>query len=1156
MKKTFFVMLAIAMAGAATAQRTLTTIIPAIPARSTLNTTWYQPFMNTADGATISTIVTGQDLWLRNDSHTTNILHTSGDTTFSRGGADPNMMLFLNANMTGRIFTIGTGADDFYNNGFVFGNNQTTLVGLDDPTLSSVTGFSGDRGPRAQKQPDNAVTFLIRQAPNDQDPPKNVGSYTFVEGNYFGGSGRSGGVIDYANTVKITGSSFVAGDFNSAALDEGNIVSGRAPTALWVGHLTGSLTINNITGYANDRFEAGSFTSTGIATGGGTFDLGNSLNGGSGLYAGNIAGGTTISGGTFIGSQEATGNLRTLSYTAFDTISGTLTTYGGPGAYLTAAGAVTINGGEYIGGDGGVVTVGGPDAYAASISGAGLFVNASGITKILGGYYEAGRSGSATVIPGGYYIIDPEGNVSIASPTDANGQAYAYGSSGIFLNNNGSTTVSNVTAIGAPGSSARASAQSQAYGGSGITSIGTPLFIDSGTFTGANGGNASGDGNTVAIGGAGAYVSGGDLVIRGGTFRGGAGGRYNGNLDTGNLGLILLNASLTMNETTTNTLVDGNIYFSNTGAENLTIQAGTINGDIYKYGLGTTTVSASTNASYNGSFVQFGGTVNVALANQSESKFFSKVAIMDGSMNFNNQKVVTQEGALFELASKTSLLNFSQGAELSKGTRINAGFGKVTSGNNLTLGENSSVTFNFDSLNNVAGSLSITGSLIATNLNSKIMAFGTSSTPTGSLQVVTATGGVVLGTNSPTDVVDVDFGWLTQLGSTTTNGGIKVAYEYSSLTNTSLKDLDAGLLTMIDDVIVTLNTNEFYALNAGGAANGTSMFRYSLSQMPDVSESSFQVSQKVNEQIAARGTEFRSMNGFASTQPRLGQKTPAGAAGPEEDKDMQGWVRAYGAFGNREEDGNFTAYDSDTWGSVIGVDKSFGNILVGLAGGYARTDIDGGGTYEASVDTFHGSVYSTIGGESLFLDLAATYARANTEEHNAADPKGSEFDSDVYSGYIGLGKSFDLGGKLSLTPEASMLVTYYDQQSYDRSGVGGIGGTVESYDAWSYMGTLGASVSTLHQIDWMNRGLALIPEVRAHWLHDFNADPDDFTFNIAGTPYVFGVRPREEDLLRIGFGFDIWSWKFQSTKFEIDYDALLADKYYEHILSGKISVRF
>lgn len=309
---------------------------------------------------------------------------------------------------------------------------------------------------------------------------------------------------------------------------------------------------------------------------------------------------------------------------------------------------------------------------------------------------------------------------------------------------------------------------------------------------------------------------------------------------------------------------------------------------------------------------------------------------------------------------------------------------------------------------------------------------------------------------------------------------------------------------------------------------------YAVTQMPDTSESSINLSRQINRQIAARGSEYRSMNEFTADQNK---------------KNIQGWIRVYGGSADRDASGDFTAYDSGNWGTLIGMDKSFGNLLVGLVGGYARADLDSE-SYDADIDTYYGSLYSTFGGEHLFIDLALTYGVADTKESNSAMADAT-FKSDLVSLYAGTGWGFEIADKLLLTPDASLLMTHYAQDAYARTA-----GTVQDYDTTSLQGALGANLSTIHQIDWLSQGLALIPELRLHYIHEFEADPDTFNFTIGGTTDSFAVRPRVENTAHIGLGFDVWSWKHQNTKLEVDYDGLFASSYSEQILSGKITHRF
>ena len=147
-------------------------------------------------------------------------------------------------------------------------------------------------------------------------------------------------------------------------------------------------------------------------------------------------------------------------------------------------------------------------------------------------------------------------------------------------------------------------------------------------------------------------------------------------------------------------------------------------------------------------------------------------------------------------------------------------------------------------------------------------------------------------------------------------------YEYTSLTNSSLVDLDQGMLVLVDGMLSDTNQiseDMFYAINSMGESDGTELFRYSLSQLPDVAASSLTVSREVNRQIAGRSTEYRSMNGFASSKPGF-NGSPRGAAGPAgKSNDMQGWFRAYGTLGQADSTGNFTDYDSSTVGTLVGV---------------------------------------------------------------------------------------------------------------------------------------------------------------------------------------------------------------------------------------------
>ncbi|MCF7817843.1 MAG: autotransporter domain-containing protein, partial [Kiritimatiellales bacterium] len=746
-----------------------------------------------------------------------------------------------------------------------------------------------------------------------------------------------------------------------------------------------------------------------------------------------------------------------------------------------------------------------------------------------------------------------------------NAHAYANGGQGIEIEA-GTATITGANATGNRAGSAFAFATNGtsyawANGGNGIYAHSgvTKLTINSGTYTGAQGGTAQGDASSNADGGSGVRIENSELAINGGTFSGAAAGTAYGKnaLARDGRGVFAVDSAVTINEVGTGvkTIVNG-IYFTNSTLKALTLTKGTVNGDIdfaVKNGQ-TATFNISTNATITGTVRQQGGIVDVKLTQANASTQFKDVEI-DGTMKFD-KAFVSANDARFNLANNSQLV-FANTLTLSTNASIGVGYGSVGTTGNLTMGNNSSMAFSYNGLSPAnSGKATITsGALLMSDPTARIYVNGTAATSSGSFKPITATG-TTLATNVNT-MVKADLGWLVT-PTAVENAGIRIDWAYSSLTNSSLSDLNPALLALLDATIASTNYTEFYNLNGLGQDAGEHLIRYSESQLPDMVDAAFQVQQQVAEQIAARGTEYRSMNGYASTKPRFGKKTaPAGAAGPavSDDQTLQGWVRAYGSFAQRDTQGNFDSYNNTTWGSVVGVDKSFGKLLVGLAGGYANTDLDAGSTYQGDVDTYHGSIYSTIGGESTFVDLALSYGRSTSKEDSVVSQ--AEFDSDIYSGYLGLGKTFNATDTLAITPEISGLVSYYNQEAFTRTGI--VPKNIPEYDAWSYLGTLGGNIATVHQIDWMDRGLAFIPEIRAHWLHEFNADLDNASYTVPTLPgdsFPLYMRPREEDLFRIGFGLDVWSWRYQRSKFEFDYDGLFADGYAQHIVSGKVTVRF
>ena len=205
-------------------------------------------------------------------------------------------------------------------------------------------------------------------------------------------------------------------------------------------------------------------------------------------------------------------------------------------------------------------------------------------------------------------------------------------------------------------------------------------------------------------------------------------------------------------------------------------------------------------------------------------------------------------------------------------------------------------------------------------------------------------------------------------------------------------------------------------------------------------------------------------------------------------------------------------------------------------------------------------------GERAYLDASAGYA------FNAVD---TEYDTLGYAGnfnahtlglYIGGGYGISLTDRVLFTPEASILNTLYIRDSYtESSSLGGVPALAyDSYDQWSHLSQLGATLSAIQKLTMNRWEMAVQPEVRVHWLHEFNAEWDNETYSMVdpGTSIGLGPigatpMPRDEDLIKVGGGLRLTKWSSDMTEIGIDLDGVFgSDGYDAYVLSGKILHRF
>lgn len=799
-------------------------------------------------------------------------------------------------------------------------------------------------------------------------------------------------------------------------------------------------------------------------------------------------------------------------------------------------------------------------------------------------------SANATISGGnGGTIVTSLGSYNDAKPTSASG-GFGIQLLGTSTLNATDTTISG----GMGGSVDNVNRTGRANGGAGILitgSVTADLNLANTTVTGGNGGqvvqNFQGFGQ--AFGGDGLLIrDGATVTINGGAFVGGNGGsvagvaaddgaalRINDSIVTlaggmfeGKITLDGGDSTLSLKDTFTDDApflqTDGTVTFDewyDGQLQDVTVAGGTMN---FNYG--------SNPFNLTGDFQVTG-----AAAGDAEAKFLSGLTVKDGGTLDAKLSSVTANGAETESGS------------IVKVTRNDAGMGKIASTGDLTLND---------------GTKWIISDIGGTEINVG-----------DTLDLATASGTIVNNLN----IADVLYsgingsaGWLGSVTNVVVNGpAVQAVY--------GLDDINARLGVEGDDsnygkamadltMLVPQGSTAYDNLGdvtqdlqaAGGImTNGFTRapeVARTLARLPSII--SGQIQNRIRSQLhssqvgypvaaapmGAGGWDFMrnlsnrlenniSLDGMRAysdqQEERFGYKDVKSSMndlrpdmaydGFDLSPDWQIWGRGYGSTIKQDERDEIAGYEATIGGGMLGIDKRVNNLLLGFGGGYIRTEVDGDEYNYAAVDTGHIAAYLAAHGDHAYLDVNLGYTLNGVDTEMEPLGYSGNYNAHTVSFFLGGGYAMALTDWLMLTPDASIQATYYTHGSYkEESSLGLPDKEYESYDQVVPLSAVGATLSTIRQVDVSTFEIAVQPELRAHWLHDFNADMDSESYMMSGGANIIDtpLLAAEEDLFQVGAGVRFSKWNSYSTEVGIDVDGTFGEDYNAFLVSAKIQHRF
>ncbi|RLA42383.1 MAG: hypothetical protein DRQ97_14065, partial [Gammaproteobacteria bacterium] len=164
----------------------------------------------------------------------------------------------------------------------------------------------------------------------------------------------------------------------------------------------------------------------------------------------------------------------------------------------------------------------------------------------------------------------------------------------------------------------------------------------------------------------------------------------------------------------------------------------------------------------------------------------------------------------------------------------------------------------------------------------------------------------------------------------------------------------------------------------------------------------------------------------------------------------------------------------------------------------------------------------------------------------------ASYDARNIAFYLGGGKEI-AGEYLIITPQASLLANYYKQDAYDEEASNAVARSVDSFDALYLQSSLGCNLGI-----YMAMGkVTLKPELRAHWLHEFNAKEEDLANTLIGGTggnYTMILQAPEADILRLGAGLAAKMSEYLELR--ADLDTRWGSNYSDYTLFGSLRYQF
>ena len=218
-----------------------------------------------------------------------------------------------------------------------------------------------------------------------------------------------------------------------------------------------------------------------------------------------------------------------------------------------------------------------------------------------------------------------------------------------------------------------------------------------------------------------------------------------------------------------------------------------------------------------------------------------------------------------------------------------------------------------------------------------------------------------------------------------------------------------------------------------------------------------------------------------------------------------GWTHGFGLGGHVSSDGNATATDYQTGGTLFGMDRWLNDTtMFGILGGYAGTSVrDSQDGSNAQLTSYQFGLYELHRHDTLYvsnidaftnnsLNIARQLNFGSIQQAASGTSNGNQ-----WSHYTEAGTTLELDD-LRLQPFVGVQYMYLDQGGYTETGAGSLNLTTGHQIVNSIRNSLGARF--FQEVMWGR--IALTPSLSARYLREWGDGTQMISSSLAGAPTI------------------------------------------------------